>query len=229
MRTLNINYKDASSELCEIGRKYDTDKSSQRDNANFHRHCHPYTLFYDHLFRDKKDCNLTIAELGILYGGSLLMWEEYFKHARIYGFEFNQKLIDKFKSRFSCERITLHHIDVKNTDNIINAFRNLNMMYDIIIEDTTHKFEDQIRVIENVYPYIKPGGILIIEDIFKMTDENDYITHLTPILHHFQDLYFVELDHAKRESGRWNNDKLFVLIKAGGEPIFNQQLKLTTI
>ena len=33
MINLKINYKNNSTELCEIGRKYDTDKSPQRDNV----------------------------------------------------------------------------------------------------------------------------------------------------------------------------------------------------
>ena len=55
MKSLKINYINNSSELCEIGKKYDTDKSSQRNNVTDHRHCHPYTLFYDGLFKNKKD------------------------------------------------------------------------------------------------------------------------------------------------------------------------------
>lgn len=213
MESLKINYYSESSELCEIGKKYDTDKSSQRNNVTHYRHCHPYTLFYEFLFRNKRNEPLKIAELGILYGGSLLMWKEYFTNATIYGFEFNDKLIDKFKKNCDNERITLTKIDVKNKDSIINAFGTLNTIYDIIIEDTTHKFEDQIRVIEHVYPYLKPGGILIIEDIFISTAENEYIIALQPILHHFQNYYFVELDHANKYSAQWNNDKLFVLVK----------------
>jgi hypothetical protein len=54
MTTLKINYKNNSSEMCEIGKKYDTDKSSQRNNVNDSRHCHPYTLFYDSMFKKKK-------------------------------------------------------------------------------------------------------------------------------------------------------------------------------
>ena len=41
MQTLKINYKNNSSELCEIGKKYNVNKV--------------YTLFYDGLFRNKKD------------------------------------------------------------------------------------------------------------------------------------------------------------------------------
>jgi len=229
MTTLKINYLNNSSELCKIGQKYDTDKSSQRNNVTNCRHCHPYTLFYDGLFRNRKEEYLKIAELGILDGASLLMWREYFKNAEIYGFEYNNELINKFKQNFNNEQLTLANIDVTNKESIVNAFNNLNVLYDIIIEDTTHQFEDQIRVIENVYKYLKPGGILIIEDIFKSYNENNYINRLTPILQHFQDYYFVELDHNNKNSIGWNNDKLFVLIKGGGEPIFKNTNKLTVI
>jgi hypothetical protein len=102
-------------------------------------------------------------------------------------------------------------------------------MYDIIIEDTTHQFEDQIKAIENVYNYLKPGGILIIEDIFKHYNENDYIDRLKPILHHFQDYFFVSLDHVNRNSTGWNNDKLFVLVKGEGESMFTKKNKITII
>ena len=50
MKSLSINYKSSKSILCDIGKKYDTDKSSQRSNVTNTRHCHPYTLFYDNLF-----------------------------------------------------------------------------------------------------------------------------------------------------------------------------------
>jgi predicted O-methyltransferase YrrM len=229
METLRINYNCNSSELCEIGKKYDTDKSSQRNNVTNYRHCHPYTLFYDGLFKTKKDKNLKIAELGILDGASLLMWKEYFAYADIYGFEYNNDLIMNFKQNFNNEGITLANIDVTNADSIANAFSELNTLYDIVIDDSTHQFEDQIRVIENTYQYLKPGGILIIEDIFKSYNENDYINRLAPILRNFQDYYFIELDHVNKNSTGWNNDKLFILIKGGDEPIFKNTNKLTII
>jgi predicted O-methyltransferase YrrM len=229
MKSLKINYLNNSSELCEIGKKYDTDKSSQRNNVTDHRHCHPYTLFYDGLFKNKKDKPLKIAELGILDGASLLMWNEYFENAEIYGFEYNDNLINNFKRNFNNDRITLANIDVTNKDSIAKAFSELNLLYDIIVEDTTHQFEDQIRVIENSYQYLKPGGMLIIENIFKSYNETDYIDRLTPTLEHFQDYYFVELYHNNKSSTGWNNDKLFVLIKGGDEPIFKNTNKLTII
>jgi hypothetical protein len=229
METLKINYNFNSSDLCELGKKYDTDKSSQRNNVTDKRHCHPYTLFYDGMFKNKKNENLKIAELGILDGASLLMWKEYFINSEIYGFDYSNDLINNFKQNCDNNRITLANIDVTSKESITNAFSELKLLYDIIIEDTTHQFEDQIRVIENTYQYLKPGGILIIESIFKSYDENDYINRLQPILHNFQDYYFIELDHVNRNSTGWDNDKLFILIKGSEEPIFKNTNKLTII
>jgi hypothetical protein len=157
------------------------------------------------------------------------MWQEYFINANLYGFEYNQSLIDNFKTQYNNERITLLDINVCDQESIKRQFGNLGLMYDIIIEDTTHQFNDQIRVIENVYNYLKPGGVLIIEDIFKSYKESDYINALGSILQHFQDYYFIELDHNNRNSTGWDNDKLFVLIKGGGEPLFKNDNKITII
>jgi SAM-dependent methyltransferase len=157
------------------------------------------------------------------------MWKEYFVNSELYGFEYNNDYINNFKKKFNNDRITLSEIDVTNKESIEKSFIKLNILYDIIIEDTTHQFKDQIRVIENIYQYLKPGGILIIEDIFKSYNENDYINSLQPILKHFQDYYFIELDHINKNSPGWNNDKLFILIKGGGENIFKNRNKITII
>ena len=164
--------------MCNIGKIYDTDKTSQRNDVSDYRHCHPYTLFYDGLFKEKKDEKLKIAELGILYGASLRMMKDYFTNADIYGFEYNNDFINHYKQNFDNSRITLSNIDVTKADSIVEAFDNTNVLYDIIIDDTTHQMEDQIRIIENVYKYLKPGGVLIIEDIFKAYNENEYISRL---------------------------------------------------
>jgi predicted O-methyltransferase YrrM len=229
METLKINYKNNSSELCDIGKKYDTYKSSQRNNVSNIRHCHPYTLFYDGLFKNKRYENLKIAEIGILEGASLLMWKEYFVNAEIYGFEYDRNFIDNFTNKYNNDRITLIDMDIRNKESIKMSFSKLNIQYDIIIDDSTHQFEDQVIFIENCYQYLKPGGILIIENIFKYYDEKDYINRLSSILKYFQDYYFVELDHNNKNSSGCNNDKLFVLIKGGDVPIFKNTNKITII
>jgi SAM-dependent methyltransferase len=230
MLSLNIDYKSQSCELCEIGKKYDTDKSSQRNNVvPPGRHCHPYTLFYDNLFKTKRECTFKMAELGILDGASLRMWQEYFPNATINGFEYNMNFVDQFKNLYDNDRISLYYTNVFNKESIETSFLEANCTYDIIIEDTTHQFEDQIRVIEVAYQYLNPGGILIIEDIFKSYKEEDYLNRLQHILPYFQDYYFVSPDHTNRNSIGWDNDKLLIMIRSGAEPIFKSDYKLTII
>lgn len=224
-----IDYKASSSELCEIGAHYDTDKSSQRKDVDDKRHCHPYTLFYHSLFKEHRDKELVIGELGILDGASLLMWKDYFANATIYGFEYNNDLINSFLRKYNNDRIELLQLDVKDQSSIVEAFLSAEKQYDLIIDDTTHQFEDQLRVIENVHSFLKPGGMLIIEDIFKSYNEQDYIDRLKPILDQFQDCYFVSMDHQNRCSTGWDNDKVFVLVKAGAPPIFKNNKKVTLI
>ena len=225
MKIFKIDYKMNKTDLCEIGKKYDTDKSSQRDNVTDYRHCHPYTLFYEGLFSSNKGDIMNIAEIGILFGSSLLMWKEYFINSNIYGFEYDNNLINNFRQNCDNTKIILDYINVTDRNSIKTAFNASNCLFDIIIEDTTHLFEDQINVIENIYQYLKPGGILIIEDIFKSYKEIDYINRLQHILSQFQDYYFIELDHVNRVSTGWDNDKLFVLIKCGADPIFKYNNK----
>jgi len=221
MDSFKINYKSEKTELCEIGKKYDTDKSSQRLDVTDSRHCHPYTLFYDALFRNRRNDPLRIAELGILDGASLLMWRDYFPHAYIDGYEYNQEFTDAFRENHpeTLDRISVFHVDVTDPQSIQDAFHGRGAAYyDIIIEDTTHYFYDQVMVIENVHQHLKPGGVLIIEDIFEGNKEDEYMHALQPVLEeHFQDYYFVTLDHVNRNSTGWDNDKLLVLEKKNGD------------
>lgn len=229
LRTLKVDYKTLKCDLCEIGRVYDTDKSAWRDNRTLFRHSHPYTLFYNALFKNNRFDKLKIVELGILKGASLLMWNLYFQNSIIYGLENNIEYIKEFLYLNESERIKLGYIDIKNKENIIETFNIINEKFELIIDDTTHNVDDQLQIIETMYKYLKPGGMLIIEDIMKNTDENIYIKTIETLKDEYQDYYFVELDHFNKWSPDYNNDKLLILIKSGGEKIFKNNNKITLI
>lgn len=215
IRSKFIDYESKSTELCHIGAKYDTDKSSQRKNPNSYRHCHPYTLFYDSLFNIIKDDSLKIAEIGIYKGSSILMWQDYFKNSIIDGYEYDKSMIEEFNNNFSRERINIHEINIKDKNSINKSLGD--KLYDIIIEDSTHEFDDQVRFIKNAFKNLKCGGTMVIEDIFISENEKRYYDELKPILHLFEDIYFVTLDHKNKISTGWNNDKLLVIVKKQNE------------
>ena len=64
--------------------------------------------------KNSKSKNLKIAELGILDGASLLMWQEYFINAEIYGFEYDENLINNFTQLYIKENFTPPNTGVSN-------------------------------------------------------------------------------------------------------------------
>jgi predicted O-methyltransferase YrrM len=219
---IKIDLLSKKTDLCEIGRKYDTDKSAWRDNVNNRRHCHPYTPIYEILFNESKNYSLNIMEIGIAFGSSLLMWREYFESSNIYALEYRKDHIEDFRTKFDNSRITIDEVDVRKKSSILNAFSKYQHMFDIIIDDSTHEFKDQVLIIKTVIPFLKPGGILIIEDIFKNIEDMEFLTKIKDELKYFKEYYFIEPEHINRNSYNWNNDKLLVLVKKGGSSLFEK-------
>ena len=154
-----------------------------------------------------------ILEIGILGGGSIEMWLKYFgEGTSVVGIDINPECRN-YQYDFPVEIVIGNQGDKEFWENFLQNKES----FDIIIDDTTHNLEDAVRIIKNSLAYLNPGGFLIIEDIFKRNIENDYIIPLHTILENFRNYYFLELDCKKRNSGYWNNDKLLVLIKSGGE------------
>ena len=75
--------------LAEIARSLNTDKTqSQGYIVNFERH-------FSHL-RDKR---IILLELGVLHGGSLLMWHEYFSKGLVVGLDLNSNPLTNLPGR----------------------------------------------------------------------------------------------------------------------------------
>ena len=106
-------------------------------------------------------------------------------------------------------------MDVLNEVDIIQPLKNTGVLFDCILDDSSHIFNDMIRIIKCGLNYLKPGGIIIIEDIRKGFDEEWFYIELKDVLHEFQTVFFVELNHNRRNSGCINNDKVLILVKNG--------------
>ena len=126
----------------------------------------PYIFFYDNLFKRKKNYLLKILFYNIINDSFLLVWKKYFINSLIYYFNYNNKILQK------------------------KDFYSLGRMYDIIFINCVVNFEDQISIIKNIYNYVKPDGIIIIEDVNNSFIENNYIERLKNILNNFKEYYF---------------------------------------
>ncbi len=125
---------------------------------------HSYGPFYDSLFeRFDRESPLNILELGVQAGGSLLAWKDYFPNSNVYGVDISDSRFEEYKS----DRVKFTKGDVRDmpVDDSI--------MYDIIIDDSDHFIGTQIFIVQNYYPLLKKGGVMVIEDV--QDPENDFL------------------------------------------------------
>ena len=211
---LVIDSSDAMTELCFLGNIAGTDKSPVVSAAQRHRHA--YTAVYTMLFAPLKHRPVQFAEIGVAGGSSALLWDMYFKHPEtsIHMFDRDEKFLAGAKELVNSD-VKFSLMDVGVDGDVTRALKASNQgLYDIIIDDSSHEHGHQIRIIKEAFPLLKQGGILIVEDIFRSTDEEEYRRPLAAILHECSAAYFVVCEHKDRWSPGWDNDKILVLVKA---------------
>ena len=112
---------------------------------------HTYQYLYDILFSQyDRNSQLDILESGVEYGGSLAAWKEYFPNAKVTGVD----IVD-VRNIISDTEFILADIKQYQPDR----------KFDIIIEDGNHSNNDAIWAAVNLSKWLKPNGILVIEDI----------------------------------------------------------------
>jgi hypothetical protein len=118
-----------------------------------------YFQVYAELLEPYRNKPITFIEVGVLNGGSLFMWREYFgAKARIIGIEFNP-LAKRWESD-GFEIFIGSQSDGLFWDEVFNKIGNV----DIVLDDGGHTYEQQIITAHKCVPHIKDGGLLIVED-----------------------------------------------------------------
>ncbi len=132
---------------------------------------HSYIPVYERLFQNRKENVLNVLEIGIGSGGSLLLWNDYFTNAHIYGIDPNY--IHEYLDRF--ERIHQIRDDAYTVQCIVRHFISKNIKFDIIIDDGPHNKKSQMTTMQMYFPLLTDGGIIIIEDVQDYLDPGVWI------------------------------------------------------
>ena len=135
--------------LDELAIKYGTDKSSK---------CHNYTAVYENMFACMRDEPLKILEIGIATGASLRMWLEYFPNAEIHGIDIT---FENWLDMMDNDR--LHMYTGNQTDK--DFLDSIGIDFDIVIDDGSHRVEDQIFTFKHLWPNTKM--VYVIEDVYS--------------------------------------------------------------
>ena len=118
-----------------------------------------YFEVYDELFSKYRNKKMTFVEIGILGGGSLFMWRNFFgPEARIIGIDLNPNA--KKWAKYGFEIFIGDQSDI----NFWKKFKKKVGKIDIILDDGGHRYIDQITSIECILDSIKDNGLIVIED-----------------------------------------------------------------
>lgn len=159
--------------LDDLAIKYKADKSSR---------FHNYAVKYDKILSPFKTSFLSVLEIGVAQGQSIRMWNDYFPNAVIHG-------ADISKASEVCEtyskRIKFHLVDQRSRVQL----KNLEQFspFDLIIDDGNHFWFEQILTFETLFPYVKSGGIYIIEDV-TTSYWKEYKNHPISTMEYFKTL-----------------------------------------
>jgi len=130
--------------------KYDSDKIGNS-----------YLEYYDNILTPWLDKEIVLLELGVLKGGSLLLWNDYFPDATIVGID--TKLPKNF---IPTERIHLFEGSQTDTQFLSRvAGKVAPGGFDIIIDDASHIGDFTRTSFWHLFDHhLKPNGLYVIED-----------------------------------------------------------------
>ena len=146
---INMNYKNTKSYKSFMKSPYRSIKSQSYFNV------------YDHLLEEYVGKDITFVEIGVLDGGSLFMWRDFFgDKARIIGIEINEEA--KVWEKHGFEIFTGSQGDLGFWEDFYNEVGKV----DVILDDGGHTYRQQILTVECSLKNINPGGKIIIEDTY---------------------------------------------------------------
>lgn len=211
MNSITIDSSKCVSALCRMCAEAGTDKGPYSPGGHRHPYTAPYSLFFEPLrFKDIK-----FAEVGVHRGASMRVWRSFFTQARIYGYDRDQDHLN-YISSFGMPKCLLGVMDAGNAESINAVFSGDvadGELFDVIIDDASHDPDDQATMMVNAMKFLKPGGILLIEDIFREHPEGNFVKAMEKIKDMVSFHTFIVCDHANRYSPGWNNDKMLVVVR----------------
>jgi len=133
--------------LAEIYPKYSSpDRGGDKGTA------HSYIDIYaQHVKPTVKD----LLEVGVWEGQSLAMWEEYLPEATVVGLENDLTRLRYLVDARSCDATVAASVQEALGE----------QMFDVIIDDGSHRVYDQIKTFDILFERLRPHGKYFIEDV----------------------------------------------------------------
>lgn len=150
--------KKQKDELTILADKYGCDKGSIK---------HEYTKIYNKYFSILKNEKFKMLEIGYGQGSSIKMWLDYFPYIDLYCIDIIKTLSKdkKIENHIKNKRFKFINADQTSIKQMRKIFEINNNNFKIIIDDGSHKAEDEIYTFDYLFPHLEKGGLYIIEDL----------------------------------------------------------------
>ena len=136
--------------LEEISKQYQSDKGSVYHN---------YLEIYEKYFSKFRNNLENFLEIGLWQGDSIRMWRDYFTTGNLVGAD----ILDL--SHVVLSNTQIHICDQSDRDQLNDLVKKTFNEFDIIIDDGGHWQHQQQITLGYMFPYLKSGGVFVIEDL----------------------------------------------------------------
>jgi SAM-dependent methyltransferase len=153
-----------------------------------------YFWIYDNLLNRFQGTGLVFLEVGVLNGGSLFMWREYFgDNAKIIGIDNNPEAL-KWKEH-GFEIFIGDQSNEAFWDEVLKSVGEL----DVVLDDGGHTYLQQIVTVNKLLPRISENGLIIIEDTHTSYANGFGSKKYSFIKYMFKIVNEINLNHFKGE------------------------------
>ena len=158
-----------------------------------------YFKIYDHIFKKYIGKKIILVEIGVLNGGSLFMWRNFFdNNAEIIGIDLNPNAKKWEKHGFKI------FIGNQSDPNFWRDFFKKVGKVDVIIDDGGHTNKQQVFTLLETIPNINDNGMLVVEDVYS-----SYMTKFrNPSKYSFVNFSKIIVDQLNLRSEVVNKEKM---------------------
>jgi hypothetical protein len=122
-------------------------------------HNHSYLPFYQKYFEPYRS-SAAILEIGVMTGGSLLLWQRWFDKVETVGIDLRNGYNEIFP--WQTEIVCTNHWSTDTTNAASVPALN---QYNFVIDDGLHTLDGQWQTFQNYWQFVKSDGTYFIEDI----------------------------------------------------------------
>lgn len=190
--------------LREIIARYDIN-GHEKDGGTDKDTFHSYIEMYEEFLAPLIDKPAVVAEIGIQYGGSMLLWQDYLPLAKFIYLDNVDIIHDKIRQHLDLKRSKLLFEDAYTEQAVAKVKKLAPNGIDLIIDDGPHTLESQCQFLSLYLPLLADNGVAIIEDV----QSTDWIASLEREVP--KDYSFKTID-LREVKGRYD-DLVFTVVK----------------